>query len=136
MPKPAAAPTTSSPLNVESTEVRPKTRRRTFAVKDKLRILRAAEKCKVRGELGALLRQEGLYYATLQKWREQLADKGESGLSIPRGPKPIHTPESKELARLRREVEEQQQQIRKLQELLTLQKKVLALVDAAQKLVH
>jgi hypothetical protein len=39
-------------LNVESKEVK---RRRSFTVNDKLRILPAAEKCKVRGELGAWL---------------------------------------------------------------------------------
>ena len=136
MPKPSTPSSTASPLNVESTEVRPKSRHRTFTTKDKLRILRAAEKCTVRGELGALLRQEGLYYATLQKWREQLVENGESGISKTRGRKPIHSAESKELERLRREMAEQQNQIGKLQELLTLQKKVLALVDAAQKLVH
>lgn len=136
MPKPSAPSSTASPLNVESTEVRPKSRRRTFTAKDKLRILRAAEKCKARGELGALLRQEGLYYATLQKWRAQLAEKGEAGMNQSRGRKPIHTAESKEMERLRRETEAQQAEIGKLQNLLALQKKVQALVDAAQKLVH
>ena len=81
IPKTSTASSTASPLNVDSTEVRPKSRRRTFSTKEKLRILRAPEKITIRGELGALLRQEGLYYATLQKWREQLAENGESGLS-------------------------------------------------------
>ena len=97
--------------------------------------MRAAEKCAVRGELGALLRQEGLYYATLQKWREQLAENGESGLSKTRWRKSTHTPELKELERLRREMADQQNQIGKLQELLT-PKKSRPSWRAAQKLVH
>jgi transposase-like protein len=138
MPKPDRSltpPTTTSPLEVTSTEVRPPNRRRTFSAKDKLRIVRAAEKCKDRGEVGALLRQEGIYHSMLGRWRTQLAELGEAGLAKSRGRKSSMTPEQRELDQMRRAAERQQAEIGRLREMLELQKKVLALVDAAQKLV-
>ena len=139
MPKPdrsLSPPTTTSPLEVTSSEVRPPNRRRTFSAKDKLRILRAAEKCKNRGELGALLRQEGVYHSMLARWRAQLAELGEAGLAKSRGRKASQTPEQREVDQMRRTTERQQAEIGRLREMLELQKKVLALVDAAQKLVN
>lgn len=50
-------------------EVVARPQRRTFTAEEKLRILEAAEACK-HGELGALLRREGLTYSTLRDWRE------------------------------------------------------------------
>jgi transposase len=136
MPKPSKPASTSSPLVVESTEVRPATRRRVFSAKEKLRIVRAAEKCTVRGELGALLRQEGIYHSMLVKWREQLAESGEKGLGAKRGPKDGDGPGARELQQIRRQLEREQAECGRLRELLELQKKVLALVGAAQKLVN
>src|SRR5450755_3908820 len=48
--------------------------RRRFTVAYKLRILREADACHKPGELGALLRREGLYSATLASFRKQHAD--------------------------------------------------------------
>jgi transposase len=126
MPKPDRSltpPTTTSPLEVTSTEVRPPNRRRTFSAKDKLRIVRAAEKCKDRGEVGALLRQEGIYHSMLGRWRTQLAELGEAGLAKSRGRKSSMTPEQRELDQMRRAAERQQAEIGRLRELLELQKK-------------
>ena len=50
-------------------EVDEKPKRRRFTAEYKIRILREAEQCKEWGELGALLRREGLYYSNLQTWR-------------------------------------------------------------------
>ncbi|MBM3364058.1 MAG: helix-turn-helix domain-containing protein [Betaproteobacteria bacterium] len=139
MPKPLAPSTPVSPAaptDVASTEVRPKARRRTFSTRDKLRILRAADKCIGRGELGALLRREGIYHSMLDRWRKQFAEQGEQGLQRRRGPKSAASPQEKEIQRLSRELQQRDAEIGRLHELLALQKKVLALVDAAQKLVH
>lgn len=136
MPKSVPLTNTSAPLEVESTEVRPPTRRRTFSTKEKLRILRAAEQCTARGELGALLRREGIYHSMLGKWRDQLAEHGEAGLKKTRGRKAAKTPELKEIERLQKAAEQDRKEIGRLHELLELQKKVLALVDAAQNLVR
>ena len=53
-------------------EVPGKPRRRQFSAEYKLRILREAEACG-EGELGALLRREGLYSSHLSVWRCQRA---------------------------------------------------------------
>ena len=66
-------PTSSvnSTRSVPPTEVVPKAKRRRFTTAYKLRILKEAEACNKRGEIGALLRREGLYSTTLSKWRKQ-----------------------------------------------------------------
>ena len=48
-----------------------KATRRRFTAEYKLRILREAERCREPGELGALLRREGLYSSHLTAWRKQ-----------------------------------------------------------------
>jgi len=51
-----------------SVEVQPRATRRTFSAEYKRRILAEADACP-RGQVGALLRREGLYYSHLAKWR-------------------------------------------------------------------
>ncbi len=46
-------------------------RRRRFSAEYKLRILREADACGKPGEIGALLRREGLYSSLLTEWRRQ-----------------------------------------------------------------
>ncbi|MGH7774555.1 MAG: hypothetical protein ACREQA_20205, partial [Candidatus Binatia bacterium] len=68
----------SSSLEVE---VMAKPTRRRYTAEYKLRILREAEVSSGRGELGALLRREGLYSSNLTAWRKQ-RERGElEGLS-------------------------------------------------------
>src|ERR671932_1493790 len=50
-------------------EVLPKASRRTFSAAEKLRILHEADTCTQPGQIGALLRREGLYSSHLVKWR-------------------------------------------------------------------
>ena len=52
-------------------EVPAKATRRRFSAEYKIRIVREAEKCKGPGEVGALLRREGLYSSHLSTWRQQ-----------------------------------------------------------------
>jgi transposase len=54
-----------------SSEVTPKQARRRFLAADKMRILSAADECTKHGELGALLRREGIYSSILATWRRQ-----------------------------------------------------------------
>ena len=71
-----------------STEVVAKARRRTYTAEYKLRILREVEACRGSGEIGALLRREGLYSSNLTKWRRQREQGSLDGLvSQRRGPK-------------------------------------------------
>lgn len=70
-------------------EMQPRPRRRTFTVAEKLRILAEADACAEGGQIGALLRREGLYSSQLAKWRQQRAAGGRAALAQPRGRTPI-----------------------------------------------
>ncbi len=70
------------------TEVVVKAKRRQHSAEYKLRILREIDECKGKGEVGTLLRREGLYSSLVSKWREQRERGSLSGLSEQRrGPK-------------------------------------------------
>jgi transposase-like protein len=81
------------------------------------------EACRGSGEIGALLRREGIYSSYLTTWRKQ-RDLGElDGLSPhKRGPKP--NSEAIELAKLRREHERLQARMRRAELIIEVQKKV------------
>lgn len=68
-------------------EVVAKGERRRFTAQYKLKVLREADHCKEPGEIGGLLRREGLYWSNLSNWRKQ-RERGELvGLSArKRGP--------------------------------------------------
>ena len=68
----------AAPSQVPSTEVVPRAKRCRFTLAYKQRIVREAGACQVPGEVGALLRREGLYSSQLSKWRQQL-DRPEAG---------------------------------------------------------
>jgi transposase-like protein len=63
-----------------STEVPEKARRRRFTAEYKQRILREADACTKPGELGALLRREGLYSSNLTVWRAAVREGGQKRL--------------------------------------------------------
>ena len=68
-------------------EVVPTAKRRSFSKAEKLRILAAADAC-VSGDIGALLRREGIYSSHLATWRKQRQLAGEALLvERKRGPK-------------------------------------------------
>ena len=52
-------------------EVVPRARRGHFSNADKRRILDAADRCTKPGEIGALMRREGVYSSSLSTWRRQ-----------------------------------------------------------------
>lgn len=106
-----------------NTEVVAKAKRRRFTAAEKLRVLREGEACRGSGEIGALLRREGLYSSYLTTWRRQ-QELGElEGLSPQkRGPKP--DPQAVELAKLRRENERLQARLRQAELIMDVQKKV------------
>jgi len=106
-----------------NTEVVAKAKRRRFTAAEKLQVLREAEACRGSGEIGALLRREGLYSSYLTTWRRQ-QELGElEGLSPQkRGPKP--DPQAVELAKLRRENERLQARLERAELIIDVQKKV------------
>jgi len=91
----------------EVTEVPEKARRRAFTVEYKRKIVKEAESCKGPGEIGALLRREGLFSSHLTTWR-QARDRGElapGAATKKRGPKaaPVD-PRDKKIAELERQI--------------------------------
>jgi transposase len=106
-----------------NTEVVAKAKRKRFTAAEKLRILREVEACQGSGEIGGLLRQEGIYSSYLTTWRRQ-RERGElDGLSPQkRGPKP--NPEALELTKLRRENERLQERLRQAELIIDVQKKL------------
>ena len=76
------------PGAVPDPEVRSKPERRRFTAEYKRRILKEVAACKDPGQIGALLRSEGLYSSNLTNWRKQMAS-GDPNVLEPRkrGPK-------------------------------------------------
>jgi transposase-like protein len=105
------------------TEVVAKAQRKRFTAAEKLRILREVDACQGSGEIGALLRREGIYSSYLTTWRRQ-RERGELDGLAPqkRGPKP--DPQAIEIARLRRENERLQERLRRAELIIDVQKKV------------
>jgi transposase len=107
-------------------EVVAKATRRRFSAEYKLKILREAEACTRLGELGALLRREGLYSSNLTTWRAQRRT-GELGGLAPkkRGPVPkAKNPLAAKVVALEREVTRQTARAERAEALVDLQKKV------------
>ena len=72
-----------------NTEVVAKAKRKRFTATEKLRILREVDACQGTGEVGALLRREGIYSSSLTTWRRQREAGQLDGLAPrKRGPKP------------------------------------------------
>lgn len=81
-------PGARGPMGAPDPEVAERPKRRRFTAEYKLRILREADACKRDGDLGALLRREGLYSSHLTTWRRQRDAIAKAGLKArKRGPK-------------------------------------------------
>lgn len=117
----------------QDTEVTEKATRRRFTAKEKRRILREADACTERGELGALLRRERLYSSHLTEWRKQ-AERGElAGLtSKKRGRKAkVVDPRDKRIAELEREIAKLSRRAERAEALVEVQKKLSELLGIA-----
>jgi len=111
-------------------EVSAKATRRRFTNEYKRRMLRQADACKRPGELGALLRREGLYSSNLTAWRAA-RDRGELGTAAPkkRGPKAaIVDPRDKLLVEKERELRRWKARAERAEGLVEVQKKVAELL--------
>jgi len=111
-------------------EVVAKAARRRFSAAYKGRILREAEACRQPGEVGALLRREGLYSSHLAAWRaaRQRGELAALGAKR-RGPKPQRPdPRAKRIAELERELRRAQARAERAEGLVEVQKKVAELL--------
>ena len=113
-------------MEPQETEVVAKAKRRRFTAQRKREIVRSADACKKPGEVGALLRREGLYSSHLSTWRREL-EKQELAALEPkkRGPKGVPVdPKEHELATLRREISALKSRAERAELLVAIQKKV------------
>ena len=113
---------------VPDPEVVPKAKRRQFTAKYKLSILEQADRCRERGQIGELLRREGLYSSHLSKWRQQRARGQLQGLSPKKRGRKSENPSATELAQLRRENERLRAQLEQAEIIIDVQKKLAKLL--------
>jgi transposase-like protein len=104
------------------TEVVARATRRRFTAEYKLRVVQEADACRAPGEIGALLRREGLYHGHLSKWRIQRKQGALAALAQRRGPTPPFA-EARELETLRRENARLRRQLEKANLCIDIQKK-------------
>ncbi len=107
-------------------EVEPKPERRRFTGEYKQRIVTEAEQCQ-HGELGSLLRREGLTYAQIGKWRSAAA---EGKLDKKRGP--VANPNRAEMRRLEAENARLKRELERAALIIDAQKKLARLLEEEQ----
>ena len=133
MPKTARPMTTKTKVTPKETpdpQVKPKTARRLLTSAYKLSILDQADQCGGRGEVGALLRREGLYSSHLSNWRE-LRRQGalQANTNNKRGPQPNLEPaQRRELEQLRQRNAKLERELEKAQIIIDVQKKLSSLL--------
>jgi len=119
----SSAGSSSAAAAAPPTQVRPRPTRRHFSAEYKLGVLKEVDACRAPGEIGAILRREGLYSGHLSQWRAQRREGALAALaSRRRGPKPP-PPEAKEVAQLRRENAHLRRELEKANLCLEIQKK-------------
>ena len=116
-------------------EVPAKARRRRFTAKYKLGVLAKADRCSKPGDVGKLLRQEGLYSSLLSRWREQ-REAGALAALTPRkrGRRPLPVdPQAKRVAELERENARLRQRLEKAETIIEVQKKLSLLLGPEEE---
>jgi transposase-like protein len=103
-----------------------KPERRRFLVEYKLRILQEADRCTGSGQLGSLLRREGLYSSLLSSWREQRRKGTLAGLTPKRRGRKANpdAPMIAENQRLTRETQRLAAKLRQAEMIIDIQKKL------------
>lgn len=115
-------------LEPRTTEVVPKAQRRQYSLAYKKRILAEVDGRTEAGQIGSILRREGLYSSHLTSWRRQ-QERGEWGdASANRRGRPAKSEAEQEVARLRQENEGLQQRLAQAEAIMDIQKKVSQLI--------
>ena len=117
----------STRSQIQDPEVAEKAKRRRFTAEYKIRILREADACRGDGDIGALLRREGLYSSNLAAWRRQrdaIAKEGLKARKRGRKAKQID-PRIKELERENMQL---RRRLKKAETILDIQKKASELL--------
>jgi transposase-like protein len=124
-----AAPATAAP----DPQVAAVAKRRQFPAAEKRRIMNAADRCTQPGEIGALLRKEGIYSWMLVNWRKQRAQAEASALAArPRGRKPDPVlAETRKAEQLQREYDRLRRRLAEAHAVIEVQKKLCTLLGLA-----
>ncbi len=110
-----------STTKMPETEVVARPKRRRFTTAYKLHILEEADRCTRPGDIGALLRGEGLYSSSLSTWRLQ-RERGQLQ----------DQPQAQQMAKLRRENRRLRQQLERAEAVMDVQKKLTELLGLTQ----
>ena len=110
----------AAPAGVPDPELVEQAKRRSFTARYKLEILERAEACTRPGEIGELLRREGLYTSHLTYWRKQQRDGALRELGRPR---------DEEIAKLTRKLERSEAELVKARRVIEIQGNVSALLE-------
>src|SRR5437764_15435019 len=116
-------------------EVVAKAERRVYTAEYKRRILALAEAAKEKGDIAKLLRREGLYSSTLAGWRRERESALDQAFSQKRGPEPTSHPLATENERLRRQNQHLEEELRKAEIIIEIQKKVAMLLGKPLSLI-
>ena len=130
-PIPISATRSSVPTPPDP-EVPERAQRRQVTAADKLRILAEADACSAPGQLGALLRREGLYSSHLSEWRRHRAQGTLAALAPHQRGRPTAPVNAAELTRLHQENERLTRQLAAAEAIIEIQKKVSALLALTQ----
>jgi transposase len=118
----------AAPAGVPDPELVEQAKRRSFTAKYKLDILARADACTRPGEIGELLRREGLYTSHLTYWRKQVRDGALKELGRPRGRKPGDR-RDREIAELTRRAERAEAELLKAKRVIEIQGNLSALLE-------
>src|SRR5262249_8414557 len=117
----------ATPTKVDP-EVKAKPERRKFSAEYKRRILEEADACTEAGQIGALLRREGLYSSNLVHWRKLRPE----GALTPKKRGPKADPLADENAALRRRVERLEAELKRAETIIEVQKKLSDLLGLSE----
>ena len=125
----AVANNPAAAAHAPNPEVSAKPQRRRFTPAYKARIVEEAMACTEQGQVGALLRREGLYSSSLTQWRRQYQSGALQALKDDkRGRKRTRDARDQELDRLRREIERLNKKLNQAELIIDIQKKVAAIL--------
>jgi len=115
--------------SIPDPEVAARPKRRRFSATYKARVVEEAEGCTEPGDIGALLRREGLYSSHLAEWRKLYRTGALQALRDDRrGRKPTKHPLEDEVARLRKQNERLSGRLEQAEAIIEIQKKVAAML--------
>lgn len=117
------------PEDVSNPEVAVKAVRRKLTAAYKVRILREADRCTEPGQLGSLLRREGLYSSNLTRWRRQMV---QGLIGNKRGPVARNSdPNIRRISELEKEIARLKGRLKKADLIIEVQKKMAELLNGS-----